>query len=134
MSEKTMTLHLKIWRQNGPNTPGSFMDYEAKGVTADMSFLEMMDVVNEELIRAGKIPVEYDSDCREGICGMCSMVINGNAHGPDVLTTTCQLHMRRFKDGDSITIEPFRAKAFPIVRDLVVDRSALDRIQGAGGF
>jgi succinate dehydrogenase / fumarate reductase, iron-sulfur subunit len=134
MSEKTMTLHLKIWRQAGPNAPGSFMDYEAKGVTPDMSFLEMLDVVNEELIKSGKQPVEFDHDCREGICGACSMVINGAAHGPDILTTTCQLHMRRFKDGDSITIEPFRAKSFPIVRDLTVDRSAFDRIQRAGGF
>jgi succinate dehydrogenase / fumarate reductase iron-sulfur subunit len=131
---KTMTLHLKIWKQAGPNAQGSFMEYEAKGVTPDMSFLEMLDVVNEDLIRAGKQPVEFDSDCREGICGMCSMVINGAAHGPDTMTTTCQLHMRRFKDGDSITIEPFRAKAFPIVRDLTVDRSAFDRIQQAGGF
>src|SRR6266404_1908686 len=134
MSQKNMTVHLKIWRQEGPNKPGSFMDYTAKGVTPDMSFLEMLDVVNEELIKSGKQPVEFDHDCREGICGTCSMVINGNAHGPDVLTTTCQLHMRRFKDGDSITIEPFRAKAFPIVRDLTVDRSAFDRIQLAGGF
>lgn len=134
MSEKTMTLHLKIWRQAGPNAPGSFMTYEAKGVTPDMSFLEMLDVVNEDLIKTGKQPVEFDHDCREGICGMCSMVINGAAHGPDRMTTTCQLHMRRFKDGDSITIEPFRAKAFPIVRDLTVDRSAFDRIQRAGGF
>jgi len=133
-NEKTMTLHLKIWRQAGPNAPGSFMNYEAKGVTPDMSFLEMLDVVNDELIKAGQQPVEFDHDCREGICGMCSMVINGAAHGPDKLTTTCQLHMRRFKDGDSITIEPFRAKSFPIVRDLVVDRSAFDRIQKAGGF
>jgi succinate dehydrogenase / fumarate reductase iron-sulfur subunit len=133
-SEKNMTLNLKIWRQAGPNAPGSFMDYQAKDVTPDMSFLEMLDVVNEDLIRSGKQPVEFDHDCREGICGMCSMVINGAAHGPDVLTTTCQLHMRRFKDGDSITIEPFRAKAFPIVRDLTVDRSAFDRIQRAGGF
>lgn len=133
-ANKTMTLHLKIWKQAGPNAQGSFMDYEAKGVTPDMSFLEMLDVVNEDLIRAGKSPVEFDSDCREGICGMCSMVINGAAHGPDTLTTTCQLHMRRFKDGDSITIEPFRAKAFPIVRDLTVDRTAFDRIQQAGGF
>jgi succinate dehydrogenase / fumarate reductase, iron-sulfur subunit len=99
-----------------------------------MSFLEMLDVVNDELIKSGQQPVEFDHDCREGICGMCSMVINGAAHGPDKLTTTCQLHMRRFKDGDSITIEPFRAKSFPIVRDLVVDRSAFDRIQKAGGF
>jgi succinate dehydrogenase / fumarate reductase iron-sulfur subunit len=134
MSEKTMTLQLKIWRQAGPNAPGSFMDYTAKGVTPDMSFLEMLDVVNDELTRAGQQPVEFDHDCREGICGACSMVINGNPHGPDTATTTCQLHMRRFKDGDTIVIEPFRAKAFPVVRDLTVDRSAFDRIQLAGGF
>ncbi|MGZ6478245.1 MAG: succinate dehydrogenase/fumarate reductase iron-sulfur subunit [Bdellovibrionales bacterium] len=129
-----MNLKLKVWRQAGPNAAGSFMEYDAKDVTPDMSFLEMLDVMNDNLIREGKSPVEFDHDCREGICGMCSMVINGAAHGPDVLTTTCQLHMRRFKDGDTITIEPFRAKAFPIVRDLTVDRSALDRIQSAGGF
>jgi succinate dehydrogenase / fumarate reductase iron-sulfur subunit len=134
MTEKTMTLHLKIWRQTGPNAPGSFQAHEAKGVTPDMSFLEMLDVVNEEMIKNGKQPVEFDHDCREGICGTCSMVINGAAHGPETMTTTCQLHMRHFKDGDSITIEPFRAKSFPIVRDLVVDRSAFDRIQRAGGF
>ncbi len=110
------------------------MEHQATGVTPDMSFLEMLDVVNEELIRDGKLPVEFDHDCREGICGSCSMVINGNAHGPDVATTTCQLHMRRFKNGDSIVVEPFRAKAFPIVKDLIVDRSAFDRIQRAGGY
>src|SRR4051794_23301967 len=101
-----MTLKLKIWKQAGPQAKGAFLDYEAKGVTPDMSFLEMLDVVNEELIRSGQQPVEFDHDCREGICGACSMVINGNAHGPDKTTTTCQLHMRRFKDGDSIVIEP----------------------------
>ena len=135
MSEtKTMTLNLKVWKQAGPDATGGFMDYEAKGVTPDMSFLEMLDVMNDNLIRDGKLPVQFDHDCREGICGSCSMVINGAAHGPDVLTTTCQLHMRRFKDGDTITVEPFRAKSFPIVRDLSVDRSAFDRIQAAGGF
>ena len=133
-STKAMTLKLKIWKQAGPNAKGAFMEYEAKGVLPDMSFLEMLDVVNENLIRAGQQPVEFDHDCREGICGMCSMVINGAAHGPEVMTTTCQLHMRHFKDGDAITIEPFRAKSFPIVKDLVVDRSAFDRIQRAGGF
>lgn len=132
--EKGMTLNLKIWRQAGPNAQGSFLDFKATGVTSDMSFLEMMDVVNEELIRAGQLPIEFDHDCREGICGACSMVINGNPHGPETATTTCQLHMRKFKDGETIVIEPFRAKAFPIVRDLVVDRSAFDRIQRAGGF
>lgn len=135
MSEvKGMTLKLRIWRQAGPLAPGSFMDYTAKGVLPDMSFLEMMDVVNEDLIRSGQQPVEFDHDCREGICGACSMVINGNAHGPELATTTCQLHMRKFKDGDSVAIEPFRARAFPVVRDLVVDRSAFDRIQRAGGY
>lgn len=129
-----MTLKLKIWRQAGPKAQGSFMEYEAKGVSADMSFLEMLDVVNDDLVRSGKEPVEFDHDCREGICGACSMVINGNPHGPETLTTTCQLHMRKFKDGDTIVIEPFRARAFPVVRDLVVDRSAFDRIQRVGGF
>lgn len=131
---KSMILKLKIWRQAGPTAKGSFLEYEAKGVTPDMSFLEMLDVVNDEMIRAGGQPIEFDHDCREGICGACSMVINGNAHGPELATTTCQLHMRKFKDGDTIVIEPFRAKAFPIIKDLVVDRSALDRIQRAGGF
>jgi succinate dehydrogenase / fumarate reductase iron-sulfur subunit len=131
---KGMTLNLKIWRQAGPRAAGHFMEYQAKDVTPDMSFLEMLDIVNEDLVRSGKEPVEFDHDCREGICGACSLVINGNPHGPERATTTCQLHMRKFKDGDSIVIEPFRAKAFPIVRDLVVDRSAFDRIQRAGGF
>ncbi len=135
MSEaKGMTLNLRIWRQAGPNAPGSFMDFTAKDVLPDMSFLEMIDVVNEELIRTGKQPVEFDHDCREGICGSCAMVINGNPHGPEKTTTTCQLHMRKFKDGDTIVIEPFRARAFPVVRDLVVDRSSFDRIQRAGGY
>jgi len=129
-----MTLNLKIWRQEGPSAPGSFFDFKATGVTPDMSFLEMLDVVNEELVRSGQTAVEFDHDCREGICGTCSLVINGNAHGPQLATTTCQLHMRKFKDGDEIVIEPFRARAFPVVRDLVVDRSAFDRIQQAGGF
>lgn len=134
MSDTKMNLHLKIWRQKGPKEKGHFMDFEAKDVSEHMSFLEMMDVVNEQLVRSGQDPVEFDHDCREGICGACSMVINGNPHGPEKATTTCQLHMRKFKNGDSITIEPFRAKAFPIVKDLVVDRSAFDRIQRAGGF
>lgn len=131
---KTMTLNLKIWRQAGPNAPGSFMDYQANKVSPDMSFLEMLDVVNEDLIKKGQSPVEFDHDCREGICGSCSLVINGNPHGPETKTTSCQLHMRKFKDGDSVTVEPFRAKSFPIVKDLVTDRSAFDRIQRAGGF
>ncbi|MCB0386356.1 MAG: succinate dehydrogenase/fumarate reductase iron-sulfur subunit [Bdellovibrionales bacterium] len=129
-----MNLKLKIWKQKGPKDKGYFLEYDAKGVSPDMSFLEMLDVVNIDLVHKGQDPVEFDHDCREGICGSCSMVINGNAHGPDRGTTTCQLHMRRFKDGDSIVVEPFRAKAFPIVKDLVVDRSAFDRIINAGGF
>lgn len=134
MSDKKMTINLKIWRQKGPNEKGGFMDYQAKNVSEHMSFLEMLDVMNEDLVRQGKESVEFDHDCREGICGTCSLVINGNPHGPDKATTTCQLHMRRFKDGDTVTVEPFRAKSFPIIKDLVVDRSAFDRIQRAGGF
>ena len=129
-----MNVTLKVWRQKSPKEEGRFEAYEAKDVTPDMSFLEMLDVVNEGLISAGRDPIAFDSDCREGICGMCSLVINGQAHGPDTGAATCQLHMRRFKDGDTITIEPFRAKAFPLVRDLAVDRSAFDRIIAAGGF
>lgn len=134
MADKGMNLNLKIWRQAGPREKGEFLTVQAKNINPDMSFLEMLDVVNEDLVRSGKEAVEFDHDCREGICGACSLVINGNPHGPEVATTTCQLHMRKFKDGDSITIEPFRAKSFPIVKDLVVDRSAFDRIQQAGGF
>ena len=129
-----MRLNLKIWRQVGPGTPGRLEDYTAPDVSPDMSFLEMLDVVNEGLVRQGKDAIAFDSDCREGICGMCSLMVNGVAHGPDRGTTVCQLHMRRFKDGDTITIEPWRAKAFPVVKDLVVDRSAFDRIIEAGGF
>lgn len=131
---KPMTLHLKIWRQAGPQKQGHFMDFEAKNVSEHMSFLEMLDEVNTELIKRGDEPVVFDHDCREGICGSCSMVINGNPHGPNAGTATCQLHMRFFKDGDSVVIEPFRAKAFPISKDLSVDRSSLDRIIQAGGF
>ncbi len=129
-----MNLKLKIWRQAGPQAKGHLMDFEAKNLSPDMSFLELMDVVNEELVRTGKEPVEFDHDCREGICGSCSMVINGNPHGADKATTTCELYLRRFKDGDTVVVEPFRARAFPVVKDLVVDRSAFDRIQHAGGF
>jgi succinate dehydrogenase / fumarate reductase iron-sulfur subunit len=129
-----MRLNLKIWRQAGPDAPGRLEDYTADDVSPDMSFLEMLDVVNEGLARLGKDVIAFDSDCREGICGMCSLVVNGVPHGPDRGTTVCQLHMRRFKDGDTITIEPWRAKAFPVVKDLVVDRSAFDRIISAGGF
>ncbi len=129
-----MKLNLKIWRQNGPNDKGRMVDYQIDGVEPDMSFLEMLDLLNEKLIAKGEEPVAFDHDCREGICGMCSLYINGEAHGPDRLITTCQLHMRKFKDGETITIEPWRAKAFPVIKDLVVDRSALDRIQQAGGY
>jgi len=129
-----MKLNLRIWRQKSPNDAGKIVKYEANNISPDMSFLEMLDVLNEQLIAKGEAPIEYDHDCREGICGMCSMVINGVAHGPEKETTTCQLHMRKFKDGDTIYIEPFRAKAFPVVKDLVVDRSAFDRIIQAGGF
>ncbi len=129
-----MKLNLKIWRQAGPNAKGQMVDYQIDGVESDMSFLEMLDLLNEKLIAKGEEPVAFDHDCREGICGMCSLYINGEAHGPDRLTTTCQLHMRRFKDGETITIEPWRANAFPVIKDLIVDRTALDRIQQAGGY
>ena len=129
-----MKLTLKIWRQANADATGSIETYSVDNISPDMSFLEMMDVHNEELIAKGIDPVAFDHDCREGICGMCSMYINGEAHGPDRFVTTCQLHMRKFKDGDTITIEPFRANAFPVVKDLAVDRSAFDRIQHAGGF
>ena len=132
MSE--MNLTLKIWRQKGANEKGKMVDYKVAGISEHMSFLEMMDVLNEQLINSGDEPVAFDHDCREGICGSCSMFINGEAHGPVKGTTTCQLHMRSFKDGDTIYIEPFRAKAFPVLKDLVVDRSSFDRIQHAGGF
>ena len=129
-----MNLTLKIWRQANATTKGEMVTYPIENVSPDMSFLEMMDVLNEQLINKGIDPVAFDHDCREGICGMCSMYINGEAHGPDRLVTTCQLHMRKFKDRETITIEPFRANAFPVVKDLAVDRSAFDRIQHAGGF
>ena len=129
-----MKLYLKIWRQKNNQSKGSMIDYEIDDISPDMSFLEMMDVLNEKIIEEDGDPVAFDHDCREGICGSCSMFINGEPHGPDKLITTCQLHMRKFKDGDTIYIEPFRAKAFPIIKDLVVDRSAFDRIQQSGGF
>jgi succinate dehydrogenase / fumarate reductase iron-sulfur subunit len=129
-----MNLTLKIWRQRDAASNGSMETYHLSDVSPDMSFLEMLDVLNERLIGSGEEPVAFDHDCREGICGMCSLVINGQAHGSDAETTVCQLHMRRFADGDTIHIEPFRANAFPIVRDLVVDRSAFDRIVARGGF
>lgn len=129
-----MKLTLKIWRQKNAKSKGKMVDYSLKGVEGDMSFLEMLDVLNEELINKGEEPVEFDHDCREGICGTCSLQINGEPHGPDRLITTCQLHMRKFNDGDTIVIEPFRAKAFPVIKDLIVDRSSFDRIQQAGGY
>ncbi len=129
-----MDLILHVWRQKGPYAPGKMVRYEARDISEHMSFLEMLDVVNEELIERGEEPIAFDSDCREGICGMCSMVINGRPHGPDPGTTVCQLHMRRFRDGDAIYIEPWRAQAFPIIKDLVVDRGAFDQIMSAGGF
>jgi len=136
MSDRTMNLTLHVWRQNGPKDSGNFKTYrdEAKGISEHMSFLEMLDVVNERLLENGDEPIAFDSDCREGICGQCSMVINGRPHGKRELTTTCQLHMREFKDGDAIWIEPFRAAAFPVVKDLVVDRGSLDKVIQAGGY
>ena len=129
-----MNLTLKVWRQADANAKGKMETYKIDEVSPDMSFLEMMDVLNEQLMVKGIDPIAFDHDCREGICGMCSMFINGEAHGPDRLVTTCQLHMRKFKNGDTITIEPFRAKAFPVIKDLTVDRSSFDRVQQAGGF
>ena len=135
MSESnSMNLKLKIWRQLNSSTKGKMVDYEVKGVSPDMSFLEMLDVLNDQLVTKGEDPVVFDHDCREGICGMCSLMINGQAHGPEERTTTCQLHMRKFKDGDTIVVEPWRAKAFPVLKDLMVDRSAFDDIIQAGGF
>jgi len=129
-----MKLNLKIWKQAGPNAKGKMVDYQIDGVEADMSFLEMLDLLNENLINNDEEPIAFDHDCREGICGMCSLFINGEAHGPDRLITTCQLHMRKFKNGETIYIEPWRAKGFPVIKDLAVDRSAFERIQQAGGF
>ena len=130
----TMNLTLNVWRQKNTQTPGKMVKYPANGISPDMSFLEMLDVVNEELITKGEDPIAFDHDCREGICGMCSLYINGRAHGPQRGVTTCQLHMRSFKDGDTIVIEPWRAAAFPVVKDLTVDRGSFDRIQQAGGY
>lgn len=129
-----LRLTLLIWRQPGPDAPGKMVEYQVNDVSTEMSFLEMLDVLNEDLTRRGEDPVAFDSDCREGICGMCGLVVNGRPHGPNPGTTVCQLHMRFFKDGDRITIEPWRARAFPIVKDLIVDRSAFDRIVAAGGY
>ena len=133
MSEK-LSLTLKVWRQASPTAAGEFKTYRLNDISTDMSFLEMLDVLNEELIVKGEEPVAFDHDCREGICGMCSLMINGQAHGPDLETTACQLHMRKFSTGDTIVIEPWRARAFPVLRDLIVDRSAFDRIMQAGGY
>ena len=130
----SMTLTLRIWRQKNRRAAGRLVDYQVQHISPDMSFLEMLDVLNETLLRQHQEPVAFDHDCREGICGACSLFINGRAHGPESGTTTCQLHMRHFKDGDTIVIEPWRANAFPIHKDLIVDRSAFDRIQQAGGY
>ncbi|MEU9018365.1 succinate dehydrogenase/fumarate reductase iron-sulfur subunit [Actinomadura sp. NPDC048394] len=129
-----MKLTLRVWRQSGPQDKGKMVEYKLDDVSPDASFLEMLDVLNEKLIAGGEEPVAFDHDCREGICGMCSLVINGTPHGPEERTTTCQLHMRKFKDGEVIDVEPWRARAFPVVKDLVVDRSAFDRIIQAGGY
>ena len=129
-----MRIHLRVWRQAGPDKPGGLVDYQAGSVSPDMSFLEMLDVVNEGLITNGQDPIAFDSDCREGICGTCGFLIDGLAHGPLRATTVCQLHLRSFRDGDTLTLEPWRAKAFPVIKDLVVDRSAFDRIVQAGGY
>jgi succinate dehydrogenase / fumarate reductase, iron-sulfur subunit len=129
-----MHLKLTVWRQNGAGDAGHFEDYDAPDISEDMSFLEMLDTINERLVESDKEPIVFDSDCREGICGMCSLMINGVAHGPEKGTATCQLHMRKFRDGDHVTIEPFRAAAFPIIRDLAVDRSSFDRIVESGGY
>lgn len=131
---KIITVHLKVWRQKNRKSAGKFVDYTLPGVSTDMSFLEMIDMLNNKLVREGEESIAFDHDCREGICGMCSMMINGQAHGPEKATTTCQLHMRSFEDNDTIVIEPWRARAFPIVKDLMVDRSAFDKIIQAGGF
>ena len=130
----TMNLTLKIWRQKDAQSKGRMVEYKVNNISDHMSFLEMLDILNEQLIEKGEEPVAFDHDCREGICGMCSLFINGEAHGPDRGVTTCQLHMRMFKDGDTITIEPWRATAFPVIKDLMVDRSAFERIQQAGGY
>ncbi len=132
--DKTINLTLKVWRQNGPGEKGRFETYKVSNISIDTSFLEMMDILNEQLISEDKEPVAFDHDCREGICGMCSLYINGRPHGPDDDVTTCQLHMRKFKDGETVTIEPWRAAAFPIIKDLIVDRSAFDKIIAAGGY
>lgn len=132
--ENTINIKLKVWRQAGPKAKGRFETYELKDISTDSSFLEMLDLLNEKLIKEGKEPVAFDHDCREGICGMCSLYINGRPHGPDDDVTTCQLHMRKFKDGETITIEPWRSAGFPVIKDLIVDREAFDKIIAAGGY
>ena len=133
-TENNFDISVRVWRQKSSDVPGGIKTYAVKNVSPNMSFLEMLDVLNEELIKTGEDPVAFDHDCREGICGTCSLVIDGQAHGPDKGATTCQLHMRRFRDGDTITVEPFRASAFPVIKDLVVDRSSFDRVMQAGGY
>ena len=134
MASKNINIKVKVWRQKNADTKGNFETYSLSDISVDSSFLEMMDVMNEQLVNEGKEPVAFDHDCREGICGMCSLFINGRAHGPDTLITTCQLHMRTFKDGETITIEPWRVGGFPIIKDLMVDRDAYEKIMQAGGF
>ena len=132
--EKAINITLKVWRQAGPKAKGGFETYKLNNISTDSSFLEMLDVLNEQLVSERKEPIAFDHDCREGICGMCSLYINGHPHGPDAAVTTCQLHMRKFKDGDTITVEPWRSNAFPVIKDLMVDRGAYDKIIQAGGF
>ena len=132
--DKTINISLKVWRQRGPKEKGTFETYKLDGISVDSSFLEMLDILNETLINEGKEPIVFDHDCREGICGMCSLYVNGHPHGPDEDITTCQLHMRKFKDGETITIEPWRSAGFPVIRDLMVDRNAFDKIIQAGGY
>lgn len=136
MSKETISLKLKVWRQSGPQSPGALEDFSAyaKDISTHASFLEMLDVVNERLVSDGKVAISFDHDCREGICGMCGVIINGDPHGPQKATTSCQLHMRQFKDGEEVTVEPWQATAFPVVKDLVVDRSSFDRIIQSGGY
>jgi succinate dehydrogenase iron-sulfur subunit len=134
MEKKNLTINLKIWQQADSDSKGKHESYTVNDINPDMSFLEMLDVLNEDLIKSDQIPLEFDNDCREGICGMCGVIINGTAHGPKSGTTTCEVRMREFKDGSTIVIEPWRAKAFPVLKDLVVDRSAMDRIQSKGGY
>lgn len=133
-SNKTINLNLKVWKQKGPNDKGGFVEYKAKNVSTDASFLEMIDMVNEEIITSGGDPIAFDHDCREGICGTCGFMVDGEAHGPEKSTTICQLHVRHFNDGETLTLEPFRAKAFPVIKDLSVDRSAFDRVIAKGGY